>query len=79
MNGYFKIFANQLLEHRPRTTAGKVKQREQRGRDAPDPMLVAVVLEAGFVAAKLRLLGNRQLEFFVSAGERIRNDTVAQL
>jgi len=48
-----EVCADQLFEHRPRTTAGNVKQSEQRGRDTPNPMLFAVVLETCFVAVRV--------------------------
>ena len=62
-----------------RTSLCDVENGERCGTDTPDPVLLAVVFEARFVAAKLWLLGNRGFDFFVGVSERTRNDTGAKL
>ncbi len=47
---------DQLFQHFPRTRRGNVKDAERRRRDAPNPVLLAVVFDACLVAAKLFLL-----------------------
>ena len=55
-----------------------VKDAERGGGDAPDPVLLAVVFDACFVAAKLFLLWNRCGEFVVGIAQRSGDRTRAQ-
>ena len=49
---------HQLLQHSPRASGVNVKNAEGGGGNAPDPVLLAIVFKAGFVAAQLILPGN---------------------
>ena len=55
-----------------------MKDAERGRRDAPDPVLLAVVFDAGLVAAKLLLPRDRRLEFFVGIFERIGDRPCAE-
>ena len=56
-----------------------MEHREESRCDAPDPVLLAVVFEAGLIAAELFLLRDRILQFLVARVQRIRNQSGAEL
>ena len=56
-----------------------MEHREESRCDAPDPVLLAVVFEAGLIAAELFLLRDRILQFLVARIQRIRNQSRAEL
>jgi hypothetical protein len=52
---------------------GSPEDGERRGGDAPNPMLLAVVLDARFVTTKLLLRGNLFAQLLVSVLQRSRD------
>ncbi len=56
-----------------------MKHREDGRRDAPDPVLPAVVFETRFIAAELFLLRDCIFQLLVTLVERIRNQSRAEL
>ena len=75
----FEGIADQLFENFARSRRRDMEQSEAGCGDAPDPVLLAFVLDASLVAAKLRLLRNCGFEFIVDIGERIGNHARAEL
>ena len=50
VNKSFEVGADQFFQHGSRTRLRDVKQRDQLGGDAPNPVLLAVVLQTRFAS-----------------------------
>ncbi len=70
MNGPVEIDADQFFKHFSASRVRDVKQGEQRRGDAPDPVLLAVVLEARFIASKCRLADVLPPEDFLACSKK---------
>ena len=56
---------DELFQHLARTRFRNVEDTESRRRDAPDPVFLAVVFDAGLIAAELLLSRNRFGQFVI--------------